>query len=220
MSGLNLLRRCRMKTDERREQLLRTGVQLLGERPYEEISIGAIAQAAGVSKGLLYHYFPTKKDFVLAVLREAADEVSAVTAPDPELSPLEQIDASLDAFLGYVEQHAAAYATIVRTRGGGDPDIRAALEGFRERRVGEVLAGIGAWGPDPGAPRPPALEAAVRGWTFYVEGVVLEWLERRDLEREQLRELLRGGLLGALATACQVDPSIELDLAAIASEAT
>src|ERR1044072_7185342 len=100
-----------MKTDERREQLLRTGVQRLGERPYEQISIGAIAQAAGVSKGLLYHYFPTKKDFVLAVLREAADELSAVTAPDPELSPLEQVDASLDAFLTYVEEHAAAYAT-------------------------------------------------------------------------------------------------------------
>jgi AcrR family transcriptional regulator len=216
---VNLLRRCRMKTDERREQLLRTGVQLLGERPYEQLSIGAIAEAAGVSKGLLYHYFPTKKDFVLAVLREAADEVSAVTAPDPALSPLEQVDASLDAFLTYVEQHAGAYATIVRTRGGGDSDIRAALDGFRERRVSELLAGIAAWGPGPDVPRPPALEAAVRGWTFFVEGVVLQWLERRDLERDELRELLRGSLLGALATAHQVDPRIELDPAALAPEA-
>ena len=189
---MNLLRRCRMKTDERREQLLRTGVQLLGERSYEQVSIGAIAEAAGVSKGLLYHYFPTKKDFILAVLREAADELSVVTAPDPALPPLEQIDASLDAFLSYVEDHAAAYTTIIRTRGGGDPEIRAALEASRERRVGELLAGIGAWSPTlADDPRPPALEAAVRGWTFFVEGVVLQWLERRDLDREQLRELLR-----------------------------
>ena len=217
---MNLLRRCRMKTDERREQLLRTGVQLLGERSYEQVSIGAIAEAAGVSKGLLYHYFPTKKDFILAVLREAADELSVVTAPDPALPPLEQIDASLDAFLSYVEDHAAAYTTIIRTRGGGDPEIRAALEASRERRVGELLAGIGAWGPVPAAgdPRPPALEAAVRGWTFFVEGVVLQWLERRDLDREQLRELLRTALVGALEAARQADPSLRLDLPAALAE--
>src|ERR1044072_49455 len=79
-----------MNAEELREQMPPTGVQLLGERPYEQITSGALHQAAGVSKGLLYHYFPTKKDFVLAVLREAADELSAVTAPDPELAPLEQ----------------------------------------------------------------------------------------------------------------------------------
>ena len=143
-----------MKTDERREQLLRTGVELLGRRSYDEVSIDEIARAAGVSKGLLYHYFPTKKDFVVAVLHEATEELTALTAPDPALEPLAQLDASLDAFLGYVEEHAAAYATIFRTRGGGDPDIRAALERGREQRVAEVLAGIGAWGPDPARPPP------------------------------------------------------------------
>ncbi len=206
---MTLLRRCRMKTDERREQLLRTGVDLLGQRSYDEVSIDEIAQAAGVSKGLLYHYFPTKKDFVLAVLREADDELTALTAPDPSLPPLEQLDVSLDAFLVYVEEHAAAYRTIFRTRGGGDPDIRAALEAGREQRVADVLAGLTAWGRR-AAPRSPALEAAVRGWIFFVEGVVLRWLEQRDLEREQLRELLRSALLGSIAAARGVDPGIEL----------
>jgi AcrR family transcriptional regulator len=200
-----------MKTDERREQLLRTGVELLGQRSYDEVSIDEIAQAAGVSKGLLYHYFPTKKDFVLAVLLEATKELKALTAPDPSLPPLEQLDASLDAFLSYVEEHAAAYKTIFRTRGGGDPDVRAALEQGREQRVTEVLDAVLAWGPQPGArPRPPALEAAVRGWIFFVEGVVLQWLEQRDLEREQVRELLRAALIGSIAAAREVDPGLEL----------
>jgi AcrR family transcriptional regulator len=200
-----------MKTDERREQLLRTGVDLLGQRSYDEVSIDEIAQAAGVSKGLLYHYFPTKKDFVLAVLREATEELTALTAPDPSLPPLEQLDASLDAFLGYVEEHAAAYRTIFRTRGGADPDIRAALDEGREQRIAEVVAGLTAWGRPQGATaRSAALEAAVRGWIFFVEGVVLRWLEQRDLEREQLRELLRSALLGAIAAARGVDPGIEL----------
>jgi AcrR family transcriptional regulator len=207
-----------MKTDDRREQLLRTGVELLGRRSYDEVSIDEIARAAGVSKGLLYHYFPTKKDFVVAVLHEATEELTALTTPDPALDPLAQLDASLDAFLGYVEEHAAAYETIFRTRGGGDPEIRAALERGREQRVAAVLAGIGAWGPDPGAAAAsPALQAAVRGWIFFVEGVVLRWLEQRDLEREELRELLRAAFVGSIAAARQVDPSIELDPAAALS---
>lgn len=218
--AVTLLRRCRMKTDDRREQLLRTGVELLGRRSYDEVSIEEIARAAGVSKGLLYHYFPTKKDFVVTVLHEATDELTALTAPDPSLEPLAQLDSSLDAFLGYVEEHAAAYQTIFRTRGGGDAEIRAALERGRELRVAAVLAGIGAWGPDPeAAAGSPALRAAVQGWIFFVEGVVLRWLEQHDLTREEVRELLRAALVGAIAAARQVDPRIDLDPAAVLSAA-
>jgi hypothetical protein len=139
-----------------------------------------------------------------------------VTAPDPALAPLEQLDASLDAFLGYVEERSAAYLTIFRTRSGGDPDIAAALEEGRERRVAEVLAGIGAWASDPATVvGSPALQAAVRGWIFFVEGVVLRWLERRDLTREQIRQLLRSALVGATEAARGVDPELQLDLAAV-----
>lgn len=204
-----------MKTDDRREQLLRTGVVLLAQRSYEDVSIEEIARAAGISKGLLYHYFPTKKDFVVAVLREARDELTAVTAPDPALPPIEQLDASLDAFLGFVEERSASWLTIFRTRGGGDPDIVAAMEEARERRVTEVLAAIAAWSSDPAVVvESPAMQAAVRGWIFFVEGVVLRWLERRDLDREQVRELLRAALVGATNAAKGVDPALELNLAA------
>jgi AcrR family transcriptional regulator len=210
---VKLRSRSRMETDARREQLLNTGLELLGQRPYDQVSIDEIARAAGVSKGLLYHYFPTKKDFVLAVLREATDQLGELTAPDPSLSPVEQVDASLDAFLGFVEDHAPAYSTIFRTRGGGDEDIRAALEEGRELRLEAVLAGIAMWGA--GAPPPArssALETAVQGWIFFVEGAVLRWLERGGLERAELRTLLRLTLLGALQVAQEVDARLELDL--------
>lgn len=58
-----------MTTDARREQLLASGVELLRRRPQHEVSIEEIAEAAGVSKGLLYHYFPTKTDFIVAALK-------------------------------------------------------------------------------------------------------------------------------------------------------
>jgi AcrR family transcriptional regulator len=207
--------RSRMETDERREQLLNAGLELLGQRPHDQVSIDEIARAAGVSKGLLYHYFPTKKDFVLAVLREATDQLGELTAPDPSLSPLEQVDASLDAFLGFVEDHAPAYSAIFRTRGGDDEDVRAALEEGRELRLEAVLDGIAGWGGAAGAPkRSPALETAVQGWIFFVEGAVLRWLERGGLERSELRRLLRLALLSSLRVAEEVDGGLDLELPA------
>lgn len=208
-----------MKSDDRREQLLRAGSELLGQRSYEEVSIDEIARAAGISKGLLYHYFPTKRDFVLAVLREETERVTALTAPDPTLGPVEQIEASLDAFLGYVESHASGYATIFRNRGGGDPTIRAALEEGRERRIETVLDGIAAWLPADSARESPALRSAVQGWIFFVEGALLRWLDQRDLERDELRELLKAVLIDSLCAAMRIDPRLELDAAVFAAAA-
>jgi AcrR family transcriptional regulator len=203
--------RRRMTTDDRREQLLRAGSELLGRRPYDEVSIEEIAVAAGISKGLLYHYFPTKKDFVVAVLRQEVERVTALTAPDPSLGPLEQIDASLDAFLDYVEHHAWAYATIFRTRGGGDPDIRAVLEEGRERRVQVVLDGVAGQLLAAGASHDsPVLRSAVQGWIFFVEGVLLRWLDQRDLTRDELRNLFRTVLIDALRAAATIDGRLQL----------
>jgi AcrR family transcriptional regulator len=199
---VELTKRSRLSTDARREQLLSSGVELLGHRPYDEVSIEEIAQAARVSKGLLYHYFPTKQDFVLAALERGQEELAALTAPDQSLPPADQLGASLDRFLDFVEEHAVAYTAIFRSRGGSDAAVQAALEAGRQQRMDAVLDALAVW---EGAPqttrRTPALETAVQGWFFFVEGAVLRWLEQRDIEREQLSELLRLALLGSLQAA-------------------
>ena len=82
-----LTQKRRLSTDARREQLLTAGAQLLAERPYAEVSIEDIAAAAGVSKGLLYHYFPTKKDFIMAAIERGEGELAELTAVDPDLPP-------------------------------------------------------------------------------------------------------------------------------------
>jgi AcrR family transcriptional regulator len=192
----------RLSTDARREQLLSAGVRLLATRSYDEVSIEEIARAAGVSKGLLYHYFPTKKDFLIAAIERGQDELAALTAPDPGLPFTEQLAASLDRFLDFVEEHEAAYAAIFRSRGGGDAEIQAALEVGRGQRMDGVLKSLAGWEDPPASvERTPALETAVQGWFFFIEGAVLRWLERRDLERDQLRELLASGLIGSLTAA-------------------
>jgi AcrR family transcriptional regulator len=194
--------RQRLSTDARREQLLATGASLLATRPYEEVSIEEIARTAGVSKGLLYHYFPTKKDFLVAALERGQEELAALTAPDPDLPPAEQLGASLDRFLDFVEEHAAAYQSIFRSRGGGDPEIQATLDSGRQQRMDAVIESLATWGTAPAEiRRTPALETAVQGWFFFIEGAVLRWLERRDIERDALRELLAQTLIGALQAA-------------------
>jgi AcrR family transcriptional regulator len=192
----------RLSTDARREQLLASGARLLAERPYDEVSIEEIARAAGVSKGLLYHYFPTKKDFLIAAIERGQEELAELTAPDPDLPPAEQLGASLDRFLDFVEEHEAAYSAIFRSRGGGDPEVQAALEGGRRQRMDALIESLASWEAAPASvERTPALETAVQGWFFFVEGSVLRWLERRDMGRNELRELLGLVLIGSLQAA-------------------
>jgi AcrR family transcriptional regulator len=189
----------RLSTDARREQLLASGARLLAQRPYDEVSIEEIAKAAGVSKGLLYHYFPTKREFLIAAIERGQEELAELTAPDPGLPPGEQLGASLDRFLDFVEEHEAAYSAIFRSRGGGDVEIQAALEAGRRQRMDAVIESLASWEAAPASvERTPILETAVQGWFFFIEGAVLRWLERRDIERAELRELLSLALIGSL----------------------
>src|SRR5947209_10404289 len=84
-------RRRRMSVQARREELLSVGIELFSTRAYDEIWVEEIADRAGVSRGLLYHYFPTKRDFYVAATRRAAAEAGQLTAPDPSLPADEQL---------------------------------------------------------------------------------------------------------------------------------
>jgi len=195
-------RRSRLSTDARREQLVALGIDIFSERPFDEVSIDDIAVAAGISKGLLYHYFPSKRDFYVAAVRCAAGEMEAVTEPDPELAPLERLGAALDRYLEYVETHARGYATVLRAGIGSDPAVAGILEDVRRAMAARLLADVpGAGAGDP----PPALRAAIRGWLGFVEAASLDWLDHGGLARGELRDLLVATLTGALGAAAEAD---------------
>lgn len=190
-----------MSTEARREQLLDAGVSLLRHRPHIEVSIEEIAEAAGVSKGLLYHYFPTKSDFIVAALERGQLELAARLAPDQSLPPVQRLDASVEAFLDFVQEHPVAFASIFRGE-SEDPAITAALEAGRAEQLATLLESIGQWDEAPVSVEPtPELEAAVQGWMFFVQGAVLHWMEKEDLARESLLVLLRAALGGAVLAA-------------------
>jgi AcrR family transcriptional regulator len=201
VGGVSETARARMSTDERREQLLRSGVELLARRAHDEVSIEEIAEAAGVSKGLLYHYFPTKKDFLVAAIERGQRQLAERLNPDPSLPAEARLDASLDGFLEYVEEHATAYVAIFRG-GSADPEIRAVLDAGRSVQMKVLIESLSDWEESPvSTESSPALETAVQGWMFFVEGAVLRWIEVGDLDREQIRMLLKAALGGALFAA-------------------
>lgn len=181
----------RMDVDERREQLLERGAELFTAHPYEELSMSKIAAEVGISKALLYHYFPSKKAYFEATLSAWAEQLRERTETDPDLPPLEQLTQSLDAFLSLIEENESAYRNLIRSA-AGVPEIRALIEAVRQATAQRILDGLY---PD-GAP--PKARTAVSGWLWFMDGACLDWIDHRDVEREDLRGLLLGVLMGAL----------------------
>src|SRR3954469_2944246 len=132
-------RRARLSTDARRDQLVALGIDIFSERPFEEGSIDDIAAAAGISKGLLYHYFPSKRDFYVAVIRSAADEMQALTEPARAREPRERLAAARERYLEYVETRARGYATVLRAGIGSDPAVADIVEEVRGAMVARLL---------------------------------------------------------------------------------
>ena len=192
--------RARLTVDERRNQLLDLGRRLFNARPYDAISIEEIAEAAGISKGLLYHYFPSKRHFYVEVVRLGAEHVQRVTAVRPELAPAAQLRQSIDSFLTYVEKNAAAYGHLLRSGVGTDPEASAIVEGTRRAMVDQVLRSIGL------ADGRPLVRLVIRGWVGFSEGVTLDWADRRDIPRRDVLRLLTSAFENTLATAATTDP--------------
>ena len=185
----------RLNVDERRRQLLELGGRLFATHSFAELSMARIAREAGISKALLYHYFPSKQEFFLATLQEGAAEIARRTEPDPDLPPLEALAKSLDSFLGWIEENEQAYRKFLESV-GNVPEVRAMIDQIREATSARILDGLGA-----GDPPPPKLRAAAHGWLWFTDGAILDWLDHRDMSRAELRDLLLGSLGGSLIAA-------------------
>jgi AcrR family transcriptional regulator len=183
----------RLDVDERRAQLIALGERLFTSLSYSELSMARIAREAGISKALLYHYFPSKQAYFEATLRAAAEELRERTEPDASLPPAQQLERSLDVYLGWIEEHTEAYNKLIITA-GEVAEVRAMVEEVRGSTAQRILGGV----LGDGTPVPPGARTAVRGWLWFMDGACLDWIAHRDLTRDELRGLLMGTLLGAL----------------------
>lgn len=183
-------KRVRLSPEARRAQLIALGVEMLATRTLDELSVEEIALQAGISRGLLFHYFASKQEFHLEVARAAAQELIRRTMPDESKAPLEALHGSLHAFIDYVEENPDNYKSLVRGAASGDADMRALSESTRATLAARVITVVADMGLQMG----PQAELSVHGWVAFVEECVIRWIDTRPFDRERLQDLLAKSL--------------------------
>ncbi|MEZ0578193.1 TetR/AcrR family transcriptional regulator [Nocardioides sp. MH1] len=190
--------RTRLTPEERREQLLELGLELFAGHTIEEISIDRLSEEAGVSRGLLYHYFGSKQGFHEAVIQRAADDLVAQTAPPEGDDPIAQLLASLAAYVDYVIANHAGYRSLVRAAAGGNDAVRGIYERARAEMIDRTFETAGA---ETFIQDTPLTRLAVRGWVAFVEDAVLTWCDDpTGVSRDQLVQLVTDALPAIVAT--------------------
>jgi AcrR family transcriptional regulator len=198
MGHMTTTPRQRMSPDSRREQLLELGVRLFATRTLEEISIDLLAEKAGISRGLLYHYFGNKQDFHEAVVRRAVEVLIEVTGPVEEEDLITRMTVSLGNYVEYVVTNHTAYVSIIRAASSGnetmheiyDSALNALVDRIFESSTPEELATVGISDTH-------AMRLMARGWAALVEKVVLGWCDDdRGMSRDQLVTTLTLSLAG------------------------
>jgi AcrR family transcriptional regulator len=185
----------RFSVEERRARLLELGLRLFGSRPYDDVSVEEIAQMAGVSKGLLYHYFPSKRDFYVACLEEAATEVRRTLQSDQRLGPEDRVRAVLAAYLDHVSANLPQWQALLRGGIGSDPAVAEITEAIRRMVWTRMLDDLGASSDE------HLLRAALRGWISFVETAALDWAESGARDKGALIEVMVGVLGAAIRRA-------------------
>ncbi|RJQ77819.1 TetR/AcrR family transcriptional regulator [Pseudonocardiaceae bacterium YIM PH 21723] len=185
----------RLEPDARREQIFTCARRLFRERPYSAVSTADIAQAAGVARGLVNHYFGTKRNLYLQVIKRMMfiPEEWAETLPD---GPVEvRVQIGLTQFLDRISRHSKAWLSMSGAAGvGHDPDVEEILAEADQTGASRIMEMIGA---DKDNPQARAMILAFVGLT---KAAGREWLAKESLTREQVQLLLEQSLLTIVRT--------------------
>ncbi|GAA1586127.1 TetR/AcrR family transcriptional regulator [Actinomadura kijaniata] len=184
--------RTRLSTERRRAQLLAIGAELFANRPYDEVWVEEVAEIAQVSRGLLYHYFPSKRAFFLAIVEAESARLLEASAPDPALPPAEQLRAGLEIYVDYAERNPDGFRVAQRAA-DTDADIRRVKRARTAAQRDRILAGLAAVTEVDDTTR-----IAVNGWLAFVTAAILDWLDHRSVTREELLDLCARTLWAAV----------------------
>lgn len=169
--------RRRLSTVQRRQELIDTAVELLGNEPVDAFSMDEVAKRSGASRPLLYHYFSSKQELIRAVVAHE----SATLAGSIDSAKLPE---ALDAYLDYVESHPHGYRLLHGGPLQADREVKTTVEQTRTLIENEVISHLGIEKPT------ELTRLAVRGWTGYVIAVCMEWAGSDSTRRDEIHDLL------------------------------
>lgn len=174
----------RMPRLERRRQLLAAAREVFVSRGYHGAAMDDIADAAHVSKPVLYQHFPGKRELYLALLEEHLSELAdrldrALESTDDNR---ERVRATMAAYFGFADEHSEAHRMVFQSDLTVDPDVHRLLEKFHTgfaSAIAKVIAADTHLGDD---------ESLLlgRGLSGMVEEGTLQWLRSdRALDIEE-----------------------------------
>lgn len=171
----------RLSRDDRRAQLLASGVAFLVDQPLDALSIEVLADREGVSRALVFHYFGSRQGLHTAVVTTARDALIEASTPCADLPPLERLDDTIGRIVGFVRAHGGTFTSLVRGIASGDPVVRTLVDEARDenaRRIVDVLVDLGHAETD-------LLRVAARAWVAFAEDILIALAlgtERSDAE--------------------------------------
>ncbi|MEU9212865.1 TetR/AcrR family transcriptional regulator [Streptomyces sp. NPDC048415] len=195
--------RRRMGVDERRQQLIGVALELFSRRSPDEVSIDEIASAAGISRPLVYHYFPGKLSLYEAALQRAADDLASRFV-EPQDGPLgARLLRVMRRFFDFVDDHGPGFAALMR--GGpavGSSTTNALIDAVRQAAYVQILSHLKVENP------PARLELVIRSWISLVESTALIWLDGRRIPRGELEVQLVHDFAALAAVSAAYDEEV------------
>lgn len=185
--------RTRMSREARQDQLLDLGATLFADRSYEDVHIEELSEVAGVSRGLLYHYFPTKRAFFAAMVRRESGRMSELTATDDSLPILDQLRQGIESFLDYSRDNKMGVKAIFHGAASADPEIQAIIEQDMEVQQVRITSAV-----EPLREPSELMQIAVRSWLHFLRNACHQWLDATDTSRDEVRDLCAQVLVDTL----------------------
>jgi AcrR family transcriptional regulator len=185
----------RLDPGQRREQILEAANALFAKRAYDEVSIEDIASSAGVTRGLVHHYFGGRKEVYIALLERLGAVREQQLPPPAGRSARARVADTVSRWLDWTEANRTIWlATLGRGEDIADPDVRRVVTGLVRRAVALVAAHHADIAEDS-----PRLRYALECWTALNRDATRRWLHG-EASREQTHELIASTLEHVLRT--------------------
>lgn len=190
-------RRTRLLPEARRRQILDSARGLFEERGYAAVSMGDVAVAAQVTRGLVHHYFGSKRELYLDVVRELLSEAPTFAPAEPTDAVEDMVRRNAHALLDYLSANRGMLLAIAPSGDlGRDPEVAALADAAREAAVDQVI--LNHLGSLPG---PPEARLVIRAFMGLVETASREWLFHERATRVQVEALVEQSILALMRDA-------------------
>ena len=131
----------RLSAPERRKQLLVVAVDEFGINGYHVTTMNKLAEAAGVTKPVLYQHFPSKRDLYLAVLHDVGERLreAIARATTSASGPHERVESGFRAYFGFFANEPAAFQVLFGDAARNDEEF-AAVTHRVEQELADTIA--------------------------------------------------------------------------------